>query len=68
VRLASGEVGMVTKVNEGAPLSPVVSLCYDRDGHEIKESKTIDLQLEKENYIMRVIDLELSTQPESYLA
>lgn len=67
VRLASGEVGIVTKVNEGAPLSPVISLCYDREGHEIKESKIIDLLIEKENYIIRVIELELPSQPESLL-
>jgi len=67
VRLASGEVGIVTKVNEGSPLSPVVSLCYDRDGREIKETRTIDLQTEKENYIVRVIDLELPSYPEQLL-
>ncbi|MEW5802230.1 MAG: HD domain-containing phosphohydrolase [bacterium] len=68
VRLASGEIGIVIMINEGAPLSPVVSLCYDRDGFDFKESKTVDLLKEKENYIIRIIDLDLSSQPEPLLA
>lgn len=60
VRLAGGEVGIVTKVYSGAPLSPEISVCYDRDGHEFRgeEIQTIDLLKEEKNYILRVIDLE----------
>lgn len=58
VRLAGGEVGIITQVNEKAPLSPVVSIYYDGEGHELKEYENIDLHQNRENYIIRVVDLD----------
>ncbi|MCM8789654.1 MAG: HD domain-containing protein [Candidatus Omnitrophica bacterium] len=59
VRLADGEIGIVTKVNPGSPLSPSVAVYYDRHGRECRgEIQTIDLLEDDENYILRIIDLE----------
>ncbi|MEW6381670.1 MAG: HD domain-containing phosphohydrolase [bacterium] len=59
VRLAGGEVGIVTKVYSGAPLSPEVTVYYDRDGRDYRgEMQTIDLLEEEDNYILRVINLD----------
>jgi HD-GYP domain-containing protein (c-di-GMP phosphodiesterase class II) len=61
LRLANGEIGFVTAVNKGAPLSPVISVCYDQDGHELRGKKVVDLQKEKDNHVVRVISLESSS-------
>lgn len=59
VRLADGEIGIVTKVSPGAPLSPSIAVYYDRYGRECRgEIQTIDLLEDDENYILRIIDLD----------
>lgn len=58
VRMAQGEIGMVVEINEDAPLSPVISLFYDREGQELQDKKRLNLQTEKDNHIAWVIDLK----------
>lgn len=57
VRLADQSIGFVSEIHEADPLNPVISLIYDAEGNEPDSHQTIDLQKEKNNYIVRIIDL-----------
>jgi hypothetical protein len=43
VRLTTGELGVVTKLNEGAPEKPIVKILYGEDGAEVETPFEADL-------------------------
>ncbi len=46
VRLTTGEVGVVVRLNEGLPIRPVVRVIQDREGNTLERPKDIDLMRE----------------------
>jgi putative nucleotidyltransferase with HDIG domain len=46
VRLTTGEIGVVTRLNEGTPDRPVVKILYGEDGTEVASSFEADLKAE----------------------
>ncbi|MCC6502182.1 MAG: HD-GYP domain-containing protein [Deltaproteobacteria bacterium] len=43
VRLATGELGVVLRLNEGAPEKPVIKILYNEDGVELEKPFEVDL-------------------------
>ena len=43
VRLTTGEIGVVTRLNEGTPEKPVIKVLYDEDGTEVPSPFEADL-------------------------
>jgi len=46
VRLTTGEVGVVVKLNEGLPIRPVVRVIRDQSGNTLEKPKDVDLMKE----------------------
>ncbi|WP_369019293.1 HD-GYP domain-containing protein [Thermatribacter velox] len=46
VKLSTGEIAVVIKLNEGLPIRPVVRVIKDREGRELETPKDLDLMSE----------------------
>jgi hypothetical protein len=56
VRLNNGFTGRVISVNRSHPLSPVLEILYDTEGHKTEEGFQIDLTLNPLLHIKECID------------
>ena len=52
VRLTTGELGVVTKLNEGAPEKPIVKILYGEDGAEVETPFEADLSTDSRREIV----------------
>jgi len=55
VRLSSGEIGQVVKMNVNSPLKPVVRLFFDSNGQTVGKRKDVDLSNERHLFISKDI-------------
>jgi hypothetical protein len=51
VKLNSGEICSVIRINKGYPLRPVAQILYAADGSKLEQGRTIDLKSEPMLYI-----------------
>ncbi|MBD3391490.1 MAG: HD domain-containing protein [Chitinivibrionales bacterium] len=66
VRLASGELGVVTRVNAGHIMAPEVIILFDKDGRRLTSPACVDLyQKQKESGEERFL-VEISVDPKPY--
>lgn len=52
VRLTTGEIGIVLRLNEGAPEKPVVKILYGEDGNEVSSPFEADLKADEAREIV----------------
>ncbi|HSV32127.1 MAG TPA: hypothetical protein VLH40_08940, partial [Atribacteraceae bacterium] len=43
VRLSTGEIAVVVRLNEGLPIRPLVRILQDREGWSLKKPRDLDL-------------------------
>ena len=58
VKLSSGEIGNVVKINEETPMRPVLKVCYSREGRPLPESRILDLSKQLLIHVERCIDID----------
>lgn len=66
VRLLSGEMGLVTRVESGKLLSPIVLVLFDRTGGRLKEPVEYDLSKKQKGPDGGMYKIELSLNPKAY--
>jgi HD-GYP domain-containing protein (c-di-GMP phosphodiesterase class II) len=58
VKLSSGEIGNVVKINEETPMRPVLKVCYNREGRPLPESRILNLSKQLLIHVERCIDID----------
>ena len=66
VRLASGEMGVVTRVGRGHLLSPIVLILFDRQGHRKERPDEYDLHEKQKGTDGKSYAIEISLNPKLY--
>ena len=58
VKISSGEIGNVVRINEDTPMRPVLKICYNREGYPLPESRILDLSKQLLIHVERCIELD----------
>ncbi|MBI2400855.1 MAG: phosphohydrolase, partial [Deltaproteobacteria bacterium] len=61
VRLTTGEIGIVTRLNDGAPEKPVVKILYGIDGAEVSSPFEADLRFDGSREIVTNVNPATTT-------
>src|SRR3972149_1083417 len=61
VRLTNGEIGIVTRLNDGTPEKPVVKILYGEDGAEVSSPFWADLRFEESRDIVTNVNPATTT-------
>ncbi len=58
VKVSSGEIGNVVRINEKTPMRPVIDVVFDREKRRLEKSRTLDLSKQLLIYVERCVNPE----------